>query len=187
MPLLSDADLLRLRDLVKASIARGTVTLASGKTSDFYVDGRLVTLSPEGSVLIGKACLALAKERQATAIVGPVTGACPMVTAAGVLAAQEGTALKLAYVRAEPKGHGLQKAIEGPALTKDDRVLVVDDVMTSGGSVLKAIERLEAETGCKVLAAMTVVDREAGGREALEKAGVELVSVLTKRQLTAAS
>lgn len=183
--MLGDADRARLRALVLASIARGTVTLASGKTSDFYVDGRLVTLSPEGSLLVGKACLAVARARGATAVVGPVTGACPMVTAAGVLAAQAGVALKLAYVRAEPKGHGLQKAIEGPPLAKDDRVLLVDDVTTSGGSILKAVERLKAEVGCPVVGALTIVDREAGGREALATAGVELIALLTRRELTA--
>jgi orotate phosphoribosyltransferase len=179
-------DRARLLELVAASVARGEVTLASGKKSDFYIDGRLVTLSPEGSTLIGAAVLSVARERQATAVVGPVTGACPMVTAAGVLAHQQKHPLKLAYVRAEPKGHGLQKAIEGPALTKDDRVLLVDDVMTSGGSIIKAVERMKDEVGCTIVGAMTVVDREAGGREALQKAGIELIAVYTRKEVEAA-
>lgn len=177
---MTSSDRARLTELVAACVAKGEVTLASGKKSDFYVDGRLVTLSPEGSLLLGRAILEVVRQRGVTALGGPATGACPMVSAAGVLAAQEGVPLKLFYVRAEPKGHGLQKSIEGPALTKDDRVLIVDDVMTSGGSIIKAVERLRQEVGCEVAGALTIVDREAGGREALAAAGVELTSLLTR-------
>lgn len=182
--MMSPDDRARLRELVAACVARGEVTLASGKKSDFYVDGRLVTLSPEGSLLLGKAILEVVRERGVTALGGPATGACPMVSAAGVLAAQAGLPLKLFYVRAEPKGHGLMKAIEGPPLTKEDRALLVDDVTTSGGSILKAVDRLRQEVGCEVVAALTIVDREAGGREALAAAGVELVSLLRRSDLT---
>ena len=177
-------DRARLKELVSACISRGEVTLASGKKSDFYVDGRLVTIHPEGSLLIGRAILEVIRERGVTAIGGPVTGACPMVSATGVVAAIAGIPIKLFYVRAEPKGHGLQKTIEGPALSKDDRVLVVDDVMTSGGSMIKAVERIRAEGGCEVVGALTIVDREAGGREAMAAAGIELMSFLTRRDLT---
>jgi orotate phosphoribosyltransferase len=173
----------RLRDLVAACVSKGEVTLASGAKSDFYVDGRLVTLSAEGSLLLGKAILEFVRERKVTALGGPVTGACPMVTAAGVLAAQQGVPLKLFYVRSEPKGHGLQKVIEGPALAKTDRALIVDDVITSGGSIIKAVERVKAEAGCEMIGALCVVDRESGGKEALAKAGIELSSLLTKRDL----
>lgn len=181
---MTPADRARLEELVAACVARGEVTLASGKKSDFYVDGRLVTLSPEGSLLLGRAILELVRERGVTALGGPATGACPMVSATGVLAAQGGVPLKLFYVRAEPKGHGLQKSIEGPALTEADRVLLVDDVMTSGGSILKAVERLRQEVGCELAGVLTIVDRQAGGREALAQAGVELTSLLTRADLT---
>lgn len=177
-------DRARLKELVAACVARGPVTLASGKTSDFYVDGRLVTLSAEGSLLLGQAVLEVVRARGVTALGGPVTGACPMVSAAGVLAAQAGTPLKLFYVRSEPKGHGLQKAIEGPPLSPSDRALLVDDVLTSGGSLLRAVERVRQEVGCEVVGALTVVDREAGGREALAAAGIELTALLTRRDLT---
>lgn len=177
-------DRARLKELVAACVSKGEVTLASGKKSDFYVDGRLVTLSPEGSLLIARAILELARERGVTALGGPTTGACPMVSGTGVLAAIVGETFKLFYVRAEAKGHGLQKTIEGPPLAREDRVLIVDDVMTSGGSIIKAVERLRAEVGCEVVGALTIVDREAGGREALAQAGIELTSLLTKRDLT---
>jgi orotate phosphoribosyltransferase len=107
-----------------------------------------------------------------------------MVSGTGVLAAITGETLKLFYVRAEAKGHGLQKTIEGPPLTREDRVLLVDDVMTSGGSIIKAVERLRQEVGCEVTGALTIVDREAGGREALAQAGIELTSLLSRRDLT---
>jgi orotate phosphoribosyltransferase len=173
----------RLKTLIEGCVHQGEVTLASGKTSDFYVDGRLVTLSPEGSRLIGEEILDLVQELQVTALGGPTTGACPMVSAAGVLAAQAGVPLKLFYVRGAPKGHGMQKAIEGPALSKDDRVLVVDDVMTSGGSMIKAIDRIREETGATVVSAFCLVDREAGGREALEQHDVPCRFLFTKTDL----
>ncbi len=173
----------RLRELILGCVHEGEVTLASGKKSDFYVDGRLVTLSAEGSALVGEAVLEEARDRGATALAGPTTGACPMVSAAGLLAHQQGKTYKLAYVRSVPKGHGLQKAIEGPALSKDDRVLVVDDVMTSGGSVAQAIERLREETGAEVVGAFCLVDREAGGKERLAEVGVELRSLYTRSDL----
>lgn len=174
----------RLRELILACIHQGEVTLASGAKSDFYVDGRLVTLSAEGSALVAEAVLEEARSRGATALGGPTTGACPMVSASGLLAHQRGVALKLCYVRAQAKGHGLQKAIEGPPLGAGDRVLVVDDVMTSGGSVAQAIERLrEQGNGAEVVGAFCLVDREAGGRERIEALGVPFRALYTRSDL----
>ena len=176
----------RLLELVRACVSQGAVTLASGKTSDFYVDGRLVTLTGEGSVLIGEAILERARALGATAIAGPTTGACPMVTAAGVLAHQGGESFKLTYVRSAPKAHGMQKSVEGPALSREDRVLMVEDVVTSGGSVLRAVERLQADTGARVLAVLCVVDRQAGGAEAFAQSGVPLEALFTKADVQGA-
>ena len=174
----------RLRELVQKSVVQGKVTLASGKTSDFYVDGRLVTLSPEGSTLIGEAILEVYRELGATAIAGPVTGACPMVSAAGVLAHQQGLSPRLIYVRAAPKEHGMQKTLEGAELTEADRVLMVEDVITSGGSLLKAAERVRVETGAAVVATVCIVDRQAGGREAIEAAGIPLRALFSRADLS---
>lgn len=173
----------RLRTLIEGCVHKGEVTLASGKKSDFYVDGRLVTLHTEGSRLIGEEVLDLCAELKVTALGGPTTGACPMVSAAGVLAAEAGVPLKLFYVRAVAKGHGMQKAIEGATLDKTDRVLLVDDVMTSGGSVMKAIARIREDTGAEVKHAFCLVDREAGGRECLAEGAVELHALFTKSDL----
>lgn len=175
----------RLLELVRACVSQGTVTLASGKTSDFYVDGRLVTLTGEGSVLLGEVILERARALGATAIAGPTLGACPMVTAAGVLAHQRGESFKLTYVRSVAKGHGMQKAVEGPALSSEDRVLMVEDVVTSGGSVLRAVERLEADTGASVLAVLCIVDRQAGGAEAFAESGVPLEALFTRADVQA--
>ena len=173
----------RLKQLIEGCVAEGEVTLASGKKSDFYVDGRLVTLSCAGSHLVGQAVLEVARELNVTAIGGPTTGACPMVSAAGVLADQAEVPLKLFYVRAAPKGHGMQKTIEGATLTAQDRCLIVDDVMTSGGSILRAVENIKAETDAQVVGAFCLVDREADGRENLEAAGVMFRSLYTRTDL----
>jgi orotate phosphoribosyltransferase len=174
----------RLLELIRASVAEGPVTLSSGTTSDFYVDGRLVMLTPEGSHLAGKAILAKVQELSVSAVAGPTTGACPMVSAAGVLAAQQGVEIQLAYVRAEAKGHGMGKTIEGPPLSASDRVLFVDDVVTSGGSFVRAIERLRAETGATVTDALCLVDRQAGGAERLQAIGVTLHALMTRADVT---
>lgn len=179
----SEARRARLLELVRGCVAEGTVTLASGRTSDFYVDGRLVTLTGEGSCLLAEETLARASELNVSALAGPTTGACPMVTAAGVLAHQRGRALKLCYVRAAPKGHGLEKAVEGPALTPGERVLMLEDVITSGGSVVRAVERLQADTGAQVVEVLCIVDREAGGAEALAAAGIPLRALFTRSQV----
>lgn len=174
----------RLRTLLMACISRGEVTLASGQKSDFYVDGRQITLSPEGSLLVGQAVLEAAREVGANAIGGPTTGACPMVSAAGLLSQQAYRPVKTFYVRPQPKAHGLQKAIEGPPLGPGDRVLLVDDVMTSGGSLLQAAERVRAETGRPIVGVYVIVDRQAGGRERVEAAGYRFLASFTRDELS---
>jgi orotate phosphoribosyltransferase len=174
----------RLKALVGSTIRFGTFTLASGETSDFYFDGRLVTLDQEGSLLVGAEAAALARSLGATALGGPATAACPIVTAAGICAREQGQKLKLFYVRSEAKKHGTKRLIEGPALGPEDKVLVVDDVVTSGGSFTKAIAAIRAETGAQVLGAFALVDRLQGGREKLEAEGVKLTSVFTRAEFS---
>jgi len=176
----------RLKQLLQAAVTEGEVVLSSGKTSDFYIDGRLVTLDPVGSLLAARAILDAAKAAGATAVGGPTVAACPLVSAVGVLAAQEELPLKLFYVRSKAKGHGLQKAIEGPALTAGDKALVVDDTMTSGGSLLRAVEQVRAETEAEVLGVLCLVDREEGGVERLEAAGIRCQTLFTRADLTQA-
>src|SRR5947209_11315391 len=102
----------RLKALVASTIRFGTFTLASGETSDFYIDGRLVTLDQEGSLLVGAEAAEVARSLGATALGGPATAACPIVTAAGICAHSAGLPLKLFYVRGEAKKHGTKKLVE---------------------------------------------------------------------------
>jgi orotate phosphoribosyltransferase len=178
----------RLRELVARTVKHGTFTLASGETSDFYFDGRLVTLDPEGSLLVGAEAASLARQLGATAVGGPATAACPIVTATGICArlGSPRLDLKLFYARSEPKKHGTKKLLEGPALVAGDRVVVVDDVVTSGGSFLKAIAAIREETSATVVGAFALVDRLQGGREKLAAAGVELHAVFTRADFPAA-
>jgi len=171
----------RLKALLAKTVKHGTFTLASGETSDFYIDARLVTLDQEGSMLTGAEAAELARTLGATALGGPATAACPIVTAAGIAARVAGLPLKLSYVRGEAKKHGTKKLVEGPPLEATDRILVVDDVCTSGGSFLKAIAALREETKAQVVGAFALVDRLQGGREKLAAEGVTLHSVFTRR------
>ncbi len=182
---MDDKDRERLRALVLGCAARGTFTLSSGKTSDFYFDARKVTLTPEGSRLVGAAVLEAVRQFDASALGGPATAACPMISAAGVLASQADVPLKLFYVRDEPKKHGTKKTVEGPALDRADRVLLVDDVVTSGRSLVKAAKRVREETGATILGALAIVDREEGGGEALERENILLDALFRRAELVA--
>lgn len=172
-----------LFDKVKASVQTKEVILSSGKISNFYIDCREVTLEPQYSIIIGKIILEVIQEIGATALGGPVTAACPIVSAVGVLAHQAGVPLKLFYVRKTAKDHGLKKMIEGPQLSPNDKALIVDDVCTSGDSLLHAIINLKNETGCQILGTMVLVDREEGGRDLLKEAGIPFTSIFTKTEL----
>jgi orotate phosphoribosyltransferase len=145
----------------------GEVTLASGRTAPYYVDARRALLRPEPFLALGGLVAAEAKRLGAEAVGGPSIGADPVACAA--LAASSGERLKAFFVRRERKEHGLQRWIEGPAIEPDERALVVEDVVTTGGSLITAIERLHEE-GVKLAGALAVVDRLAGGAEAIERA-----------------
>lgn len=174
-----------LLPLIQDAVAKGPVTLSSGRISDFYIDARLVTLNPIGSKLIGRLVLDVLTEWQHNALAGPTTAACPIVSAAGVIAAQHARDIKLAYVRKEAKGYGMGKSIEGPPLGPADKVLMVDDVLTTGGSLLKAIREVR-NTGAHVSRAFVLVDRQEGGRDALLREGIEVSSFTNREQLKAA-
>jgi orotate phosphoribosyltransferase len=142
------------------------VTLSSGRRASYYVDARRTLLLPEPFKALGRLVAPEAKRLGATAVGGPTLGADPVACAA--IATEEGDALKGFFVRKERKAHGLQRWIEGPPLERGERVLVVEDVVTSGGSLVEAIERLREED-VQIAGALAVVDRLAGGREAIEK------------------
>jgi len=172
----------RLRE---KSLVRGEVTLSSGKKSDYYMDCRLTTLDPEGSVLVAHSILELlaAKGVRAEAIGGMSIGADPVVSSVSALSFLEGRPLRGFLVRKERKEHGMQKRIEGIGSVPVRDVVIVDDVCTTGKSTFEAIEAAEAE-GMKVVAVISVVDREEGGSEALRKK-YNYHSLTTARELLA--
>lgn len=165
----------RLREIIAAkAVLRGDFTLASGQRSTIYFDGRKVTNDAEGVALVGALVEEIAQEAKAEAIGGPATGAIPIVTAAQIASYQRRRALPGFYVRSERKAHGTGQLIEGNLPTaKGARVAVVEDAITTGGSLLKAIEAIEA-AGCKVAKVIVMVDRQQGGVENLRSKGYDV-------------
>ena len=149
------------------AVQKGDFTLSSGKKSDYYIDGKQVTLDPQGILLVGRTILAMLQGTQADAVGGPTLGADPIAAAVALLSSQTGKPLKAFIVRKEEKKHGTQKRIEGPLLTPGDRVVVVEDVVTSGKSVLEAIREIE-KLDCRVVKVICLVDREQGAGQLLE-------------------
>lgn len=172
--------------LASRSARRGQFTLASGKQSTLYIDARLTTMSPEGLVVIGSLGLTAIRDtwmsRTAVDSVGGLTlGADPISYAISYTSALTDRPLRAFTVRKEAKTHGTGKLIEGPFLT-GDRVVVIEDVITTGGSALKAIAAIQSAGGV-VAGVLALVDREEGGREAIEATGLAVVSLTTAQEL----
>ena len=160
-----------LRDIIRQKSLRvGDFTLSSGKKSSYYLDCRMTTLDPRGALLIGRIILERIRTNniQADAIGGLTMGADPVATAVAVVSAIEAKPLPAFIVRKEAKGHGTQRSIEGYDGKPGSRVIVVDDVCTTGGSILAAAEKAE-QAGYEVVATFCVVDREEGGTELIVK------------------
>ena len=176
----------RLLDLLaQRSAKRGSFTLASGRQSDLYIDCRLTTMHPEGLSLIGPLGLA-AIQRQgwaADAVGGLTLGADPVSYAIAYASQLAGTPVRAFTVRKEAKTHGTGKLIEG-AFVAGDRVVVIEDVITTGGSALKAVAAIRAAGGV-VLGVLAVVDREEGGREAIEAEGLAVDALARASEITA--
>lgn len=174
----------RLRSLlIERSLFRGEFTLASGDRSSYYIDARRTTMSAEGQFLVGCVSFGLLRERfPTTAWVGGLTlGADPIAYAIAHRSWLEESPIEAFTVRKEAKGHGTARKIEG-GLPEGSSVVVIEDTLTSGGSALKAVAAVE-EHGAEVLAVLTLVDREAGGRALIEDAGYPLLSLFTARDL----
>lgn len=178
------AEMLEL--LERHSIRRGRIVLASGKVSDLYIDCRKVAFHSRGSVVAG-ALLFDALERTGwgvSTVAGPVLGAVPLVVSMLAAAQAQGAPLEAIAVRKETKGHGTggqlvcSGAIAGPG-----RVALVEDVVTSAGSAVRAIEALRSE-GYEVTGVVSLIDRNEGGAEALAKVGLPLVSIFERSDLT---
>ncbi|MGH7518375.1 MAG: orotate phosphoribosyltransferase [Gemmatimonadales bacterium] len=174
----------RLEELLLArSVRRGDFVLASGERSSYYIDCRLTTMSAEGLTLVGRAGLAAIRTAgwDATVLGGLTLGADPLAYAIAAASFAAGPALDAFTVRKEAKGHGTRRLIEGN-FKSGDRAVVVEDVITSGGSALEAIDAVEREGG-QVLGVLALVDREQGGRERIESRGYSVVAITTASSL----
>ena len=174
--------------LVERSYKEGDFLLASGRRSDYYFDCRVTALHAEGSELIGNLFFEAVSEIIASGtpvkgVGGMTMGADPLVSATTVVSSQKGQPLNGLLVRKESKGHGTNQFVEGLANFKaGDPVVVLEDVVTTGGSLLKACQRIES-AGLKIVAVCCILDREEGGREKLKEAGYELKALFTRREL----
>ena len=161
--------------LKKYAYKKGEFTLSSGKTSEHYVNCKPVTLTGRGLTLTS---LLMLKELDATIVGGLTLGADPLVSGVSLVSALDGRLVNALIVRKEAKGHGTQAWIEGPELPKGTKVTVLEDVVTTGGSDVKAAEKLR-DAGYVVETVVAIVDRQEGGVEAMEKAGLKLRSLFT--------
>lgn len=163
-----DSDRVRLLALLRErALMRESVVLSSGKRSSYYVDARQVLLDPEGAALAGRLGYAALRGHEPAAVGGLTLGADPLVCAISAAAWADGRRWTGFFVRKEAKKHGLQNWIEGPFIEEGTPVAIVDDTLTTGGSVIDAIEKTR-KAGGVVAAALVVIDREEGGREAIE-------------------
>jgi orotate phosphoribosyltransferase len=171
--------------LLKKSYEKREVTLASGKKSDFYIDCKQATLDAEGMVLVGFTLWDLIQKsgRRIEAIGGPTLGADPIVCAVSFVSQLKGNPIPAFIVRKEPKKHGTKNWIEGEKNLKPGmQVALVEDVITTGESLLKAASRVEA-AGFHISLICALVDREEGGAERIQEHGYRLASLFTKTEL----
>jgi orotate phosphoribosyltransferase len=176
----------QLKELLLAkSYRQGSFTLSSGKRSDFYIDGKQTTLSAEGAYLCGKLLFELIRNHsQPIGAVGGMTlGADPLVTAVSLVSYLEKSPIPAFIVRKESKKHGTEDYLEGRGnLEAGALVALVEDVVTTGGTLLKVIDRVQAQ-GYRVGMVATIVDRQEGGAEILTQHGFPLQAIFTKEEL----
>jgi orotate phosphoribosyltransferase len=172
----------RLLQLIEErALLRGDITLASGKKSSYYIDGKMILVSSESSALIGQLLYDMTRDLKLDAIGGPEVGAIPMATAAVIEYHRHGQPMEGFFVRKDVKTHGTQKRIEG-LFRSGFRVAIVEDVMTTGGSLLQAVETVQ-QAGGIVEVVICVVDRLQGGRQNVEARGLRFESMCTIRDL----
>lgn len=168
-----------LLPLVQAAAKFGDFTLASGKKSDFYFDGRLVSCSAKGSKLMAEIILEMIQGLSAISVGGLTMGADPIAASVAAISASTANPIDCFIVRKEAKAHGTGQQVEG-ICPPGAKVVIVDDVITTAGSTLKAIAAVE-KIGCKVVKVISLVDREEGGAEAL--AGYDFEAIYKKSEL----
>lgn len=172
--------------LVERSVRKGNFVLASGKSSTFYVDARLTTMSPEGMIAIGELGLSKieAKGWKPDSVGGLTLGADPIAFAISYRSANRPIPLRAFTVRKEAKTHGTGNLIEGP-FKAGDRVVIIEDVVTTGKSAIQAIDAVE-NAGGNIVGVLALVDREDGGTKAINARGYEVISLTTISELLSA-
>jgi len=172
----------RLMEIIlERSFKLGDFTLSSGKKSDYYIDCRTTTLHPEGAHLVGRLLYPLVEKAGADATGGLTLGADPVTASVIAESFRQGKPVRGFIVRKEKKEHGTGRKVEGN-LEAGDKVVVLEDVITSGGSALKAVEAVR-DSGAEVVSILAIVDREEGGRENIESGGLSVDSLFTASEL----
>jgi orotate phosphoribosyltransferase len=184
----TELDLTTLRQhlldlLCHLAYKEGDFVLSSGQKSTYYINGKQVTLHPEGAVATGRILLAMLPP-DTDAVAGLTLGADPIVSAVSVISVYEGRSIPALIIRKEAKGHGTQAYIEGATLAPGSKVVVLEDVVTTGQSAMKAVERLRA-AGYSVDRVLTLVDREQGGAEFYASQGLQFEAIFTIQDLQA--
>ena len=173
------------RILVEKSYREGDFVLSSGRRSDYYFDCRVTALHPEGSWLIGTLFNKMLADVDIKGVGGMTLGADPLVSSTTVISHEMGRPLAGLLVRKEAKGHGTGQYVEGLGnFQPGDRVAMVEDVVTTGGSLLKACTRVK-DAKLEIVAVCAILDRQEGGREILKEAGYDLLALFTREELVA--
>lgn len=159
----------------------GNFTLSSGQPSTYYINGKQVTLHPQGALAIGQLILSMLPPAS-QAVAGLTLGADPIVTAVSVVSAYEKRPIPALIIRKEAKGHGTRAYIEGPTLTEGAEVVVLEDVVTTGQSALKAVERLR-QAGYRVNQIIALVDRQQGGAELYQQEGLQFEALFSIQEI----
>jgi orotate phosphoribosyltransferase len=182
----ANPDLNSLRQLlldlfVRLAYKEGDFLLSSGQRSNYYINGKQVTLTAEGALAVGRLLFSLLPE-DTQAVAGLTLGADPIVTAVSVVSAWENHPIPAIIVRKEAKGHGTQAYLEGPLLPTEAKVVVLEDVVTTGKSAMLAVERLRS-AGYAVDLVVALVDREQGGAEFYRSQGLEFQAIFSIRDI----
>jgi orotate phosphoribosyltransferase len=171
-----------LQIITKDAYVKGKIILSSGKESDYYIDARRVTLIPEGVYYIANIMLDMVKDMKIDAIGGPTLGADPMIGALSVLSYQSGKPLNTFIIRSAAKAHGRQQQVEGPIIKPGSKVVIIDDVATTGKAFLHSLDVLSS-MDVIVDHAICIVDRNDGAKEALAEKGCKLLSIFNINEI----
>ena len=167
--------------IIKYAYVEGDFVLSSGAQSSYYINCKQVTLRAEGALALGRLLFQLLPEDTA-AVAGLTLGADPMVTAVSIVSAGENNPIPALIIRKKPKGHGTKAYIEGPSLVAGSKVVVLEDVVTTGGSALTAVKRLQ-DAGYQVTQILALVDREQGGGELYQPKGIKFQALFSIREI----